>query len=397
VRRRGDALRDEEVGSKLAGARSAATGGRLRVALMALNAAGVSGVPRYTSVLARAVDGVAEEFPSLELVLVTTRAGAEAIEPRRVPVRIVRPLRLDLYRGALRLLAEQLAVPAVDSELVHFFDVYAPLLAPRRPFITTFHDASISYPGLARFGRAQRAYKRRLYPWALTRAAAIVAVSDFAKQEAVQRFAVDPAKVVVVRSGPGLAPNLGHGDRPNGRPNGRPYFLFVGNLTARKNVPFLIRAYERTNVEADLVLAGSPRDDTGAIMAAVAQSPKRDRIRVVAAPDDAAVDRLYREALGLLHPARYEGFGFTPLEAMSRGCPVIASDIPAIREIAGPGALLLPFEEGLWADAIGRLEQEQALQEELRARGRATAAGYSWTKAARQLCNLFLRTGPSTD
>ena len=385
-------MRDERVGSKVAAPRSARNDGRVRVALMAFNAAGVSGVPRYTSVLARALDGVSHEFPLLELVLVTTRTGAAAIEPRRVRVRIVHPFGLDPDRGALRLLAEQLAVPAVDAEVVHFFDVYAPVFAPRRPFIATFHDASITYPGIARFGRARRAYKRRLYPWALTRAAAIVAVSNFAKHEAVRRLSVDPEKVFVVRSGPGLASSVAQGPEPNGRP----YFLFVGNLTARKNVPFLIRAYERTDTEADLVLAGSPLDDAGAILAAVQRSPRRDRIRLLPAPDDAAVDRLYRGALGLLHPALYEGFGFTPLEAMSRGCPVIASDIPAVREIAGSGALLLPLEEGAWADAIGRLEREQALQEELRARGRATAAGYSWAETARQLCSVFLETGSRT-
>jgi glycosyltransferase involved in cell wall biosynthesis len=365
----------------------------LRVGLMALNAAGISGVPRYTSVLARAIDSVSGEFPSLQLVLVTTSVGAQSIEPRHVSVRIVRPVGLNPDRGALRVVAEQLAVPLIDSELVHFFDVYAPLLALRRPFIATFHDASITYPDLAHFGRRQRAYKRRLYPWALARAAAVVAVSNFAKEEAVRRFAVDPAKLVVVRSGPGLAPKFVPGDEPNGRP----YFLFVGNLTARKNIPFLIRAYERTDVEADLVLAGSPLDDAGPIFAAVEQSSKRDRIRIVPAPDDAAVDCLYRGALGLLHPARYEGFGFTPLEAMARGCPVIASDIPALREIAGAGALLLPLEESAWAQAIGLLEREQTLQDDLRARGRATAESYSWSEAARQLCTLFLRTGSRTD
>jgi glycosyltransferase involved in cell wall biosynthesis len=254
--------------------------------------------------------------------------------------------------------------------------------------VATFHDASITYPSLARFGPVQGLYKRRLYPWALARATAVVAVSNFAKDEAVQRFRVDPDKVVVVLSGPGLAPTSARGTAPNGRP----YFLFVGNLTARKNVPFLIRAYERTDVDADLVLAGNPLDDAAAVVSAVKGSPKRDRIRLVSTPDDAVVDGLYRGALGLLHPARYAGFGFTPLEAMSRGCPVIASDIPAVREIAGRGAMLLPFEESAWAAAIQRLGREQALQNELRERGRETAAGYSWTEAARELCTLFLRS-----
>lgn len=347
-------------------------------------------MPRYTAVLARALEEVSDEFPELELVLVTTPAGASAVQVSRIPVRLVRPLGLDLSRGSLRLVAEQAWIPIHRSDLVHFFDVYGPLLSPRRPFTATFHDASICYPSLAHFGRLQRAYKQRLYPWALPRAARVVAVSQFAKQEAVERFHVDPSKVTVVHAGPGLTPPFDAPDRSDGR---RPYLLFVGNLTMRKNLPFLIRVYERADVQAELVLAGRPSGDADAIFDAVARSPRRDRIRIVATPDDSEVDRLYRGALGLLHPSRYEGFGFTPLEAMSRGCPVVASDIPAIREVSGAGALLVPLEEDAWVDGIRRLERDGQFRDELRARGRETVAGYSWTEAARQLCTVFLRAG----
>jgi glycosyltransferase involved in cell wall biosynthesis len=363
----------------------------LRVALMTLNAAGVSGVPRYTTALARALQEVSHEFPALEFVLVTTPAGAGVVGASNLPVRIVRPFGLELSRGSLRLIAEQVSIPAVQSDLVHFFDVYAPLFSPRRPFTATFHDASICYPSLAHLGVSQRAYKRMLYPWALSRAAAIVAVSRFAMQEAVERFHVDPRKVTVIHSGPGLAPRFDPPDGSNGR---RPYLLFVGNLTMSKNLPFLVRAYERAEVAADLVLAGRPASDAGAIYDAIARSPRRDRIRILTTPDDAEVDRLYRQALGLLHPARYEGFAFTPLEAMSRGCPVVASDIPAIREVSGQGALLVPLDdEHAWVDAIRRLAGEERLRDELRARGRETVAGYSWAESARQLCRVFLQVG----
>jgi glycosyltransferase involved in cell wall biosynthesis len=353
---------------------------------MALNAAGVSGVPRYTAVLANALAEVSDEFPELELDLVTTPAGAASIDTTRLRVRLVRPLGVEPKRGSIRLLAEQVAVLLTRSDLVHFFDVYGPALAPWRPFSATFHDAAICYPNLAHFGLAQRLYKQRLYPWALKRASAAVAVSQFAKEEAVEQFGADPAKITVVHSGPGLSPRV---DAQNGSDGGAPYFLFVGNLTMSKNLPFLIRAYERADVEADLVLAGRPLADAGSIVEAIQLSPKRDRIRIVERPDDAAVDALYRHALALLHPSRYEGFGFTPLEAMSRGCPVLASDIPALREVSGAGSMLAPLQEEAWIDGIRRIAKENQLRQDLRKRGLDTVAGYSWQETARGLCRLF--------
>ena len=72
----------------------------------------------------------------------------------------------------------------------------------------------------------------------------------------------------------------------------------------------------------------------------------------------------------LLLPSRYEGFGFTALEAMTRGCPVFASDVPAVREISGDGAMLLPLDGAAWAAAMRRVLGDDRLREELRRRGR---------------------------
>ena len=86
----------------------------------------------------------------------------------------------------------------------HYFDVNAPLLHPRRRFVTTFHDASLVRTVATNFPPLRRGYKRRLYQWSLPRASAIVAVSEFAKEEAVRHFGVDADRVVVIHSGPGL-------------------------------------------------------------------------------------------------------------------------------------------------------------------------------------------------
>jgi glycosyltransferase involved in cell wall biosynthesis len=357
-----------------------------RVALVALNASGGSGISRYSTMLAHALDEVAGEFDDLALVLLTTPAGADAITPGSIETCVVSGRRRQLP-GPYRLVLEQVVLPRQRCQLVHFFDVSAPLLSPRRPFVATFHDASIRRES-SHFGGLQRAYKLRLYPLALKRAKAVVAVSAFAREEAVRHFGADPKKVSVVHSGPGLTTAPGRAVRVSeGR---RPSLLFVGNLTASKNVPFLVRAFDRADVDAELVLAGRPVDGLGDLEEVVGRSRVAGRIRLVQSPSDSELEALYAGADVFLFPSRYEGFGFPPLEAMARDCPVLASDIPAVREISGGGALLVPLDETSWAAQIRRLVAERRLRDDLRRRGRRAVSRYSWQKTAREVCRLFL-------
>jgi len=341
-----------------------------------------SGVPRYAAQLTRGLDAVADEFPRLRLSLLTTPEGARVASPRRLAVELAGSAFDGARSGPARLLAEQLAAASRRADLLHFFDLTGPLLRPRRRFTTTIHDASIVYG----FERVRHAYKRRVYPWALRRAERVVAVSDFARDEAGRHFGTPSERVTVVRSGPGLV-EAGGVTPPDGLPE-RPFLLYVGDLTAKKDVATLVRAYERAGVEDGLVLVGRPRDPYPELDAALAAA--RGRVTILEGAPDAALDALYGAATALLLPSRYEGFGFTPLEAMGRGCPVLASDIPAVREISGDGALLAPVgDEVAWADAIRRVAGDEAVRADLRARGAETVARYSWEETARGLCRVF--------
>src|ERR687888_1865480 len=171
-----------------------------RVCLVGLIAGGHSGVPRYAARLTQALDEVAGDYPHLELSLLTTGAGAEAVGARSIAVDIVAGKSRRVNSGPGRLLLEHALVRGRKADLLHYFDVTGPVLAPRRPFVATIHDTAFVY------GYAPRSsvYKRRLYPWALARARGPVAVSQFAKDEAVRHFGADPARIEVVHSGPGL-------------------------------------------------------------------------------------------------------------------------------------------------------------------------------------------------
>jgi glycosyltransferase involved in cell wall biosynthesis len=360
------------------------------VTLVGLLAGGHSGVPRYAACLARALDAVSSEFPDLRLSLLTTRSGAEAVGGRAIDVRTLSVDAPWLNRGPGRIAAEQLAVRRERADLLHFFDFTGPLLAPHRPFVATAHDLSL----LHGFGRVRQAHKRRIIPWAARRARAIVAISQFTKDELLELLHVDAAKVTVIRSGPGLGAEPG--PAPERVASTAPYVLFVGNLTESKNLPFLIRAFERGGDSARLVLVGRPLERYGDIVAAIESSPRRPQIDVLHDASDADLERLYAEASALVLPSRYEGFGFTALEAMKRGCPVLASDIPALREISGDGAELLPVDdESAWSDAIRRVVSDDAYRAELRERGARTVQRYSWERTARELCAL-LREVPLT-
>jgi glycosyltransferase involved in cell wall biosynthesis len=358
---------------------------RKRVTLVALVAGGHGGVPRYAQMLVRALGDLGGSSDAIEFSVLTTDRGADIIGPLPIEVRRI-PLRSPrLNRGPIRVATEQLATRKAPGDLLHFFDLTGPLLASKHPFVATIHDVSVIH----KYSVVRQSYKRWLYPWAARRARAVIAISEFAKGEAVKHLGADPSRVHVVHSGPGLVATAApDAETPS---DAAPYFLFVGNLTASKNLPFLVRAFAEADVDARLVLAGRPAEHFGELREAIEASPKRDRIDVLENVKDDDLDSLYRHAVALVLPSRYEGFALTPLEAMSRGCPVLASDIPAVREVSGDGAWLLPVDDNAgWEQALRTLLRDGEVREALKQRGAMRSAGFSWERTAQGVYGVFL-------
>jgi glycosyltransferase involved in cell wall biosynthesis len=360
----------------------------LRVCLVGLIAGGHSGVPRYAVKLVEGLDAVAGDHPGVSLQLLTTPEGAEATGTRAIETLSTRSRGRSANAGPGRLLLEQIRARRVDADLLHFFDTTGPVLAPGARFVTTVHDTS-AYRG---YRRTKNFYKHRLYPWALHHAAAAIAVSQSAKDDICRVVRVDASKIHVVRSGPGLSPR---GETAPSAADRDRTLLYVGTIGTNKNLPILIRAFDELDPDlgARLVIAGRPGDGFDEVTAAIAGGRSRDRIELRTSASDDDVERLYATSAALFLPSTYEGFGFTPLEAMARGCPVVESDIPSLREISGDGALLVrPDDQPGWRDAMQRVLTDRGLTADLQARGTKTVARYSWEATARGVLEVFLST-----
>jgi glycosyltransferase involved in cell wall biosynthesis len=99
---------------------------------------------------------------------------------------------------------------------------------------------------------------------------------------------------------------------------------------------------------------------------------------------------LYRGAEMVLLPSFYEGFGLPAVEALRAGAPLVASDLPVLREVAGEAALYAPPERAdLWAERVEAMLKDPALREELKRKGLERAGLFDWRRAAEETARAF--------
>ena len=168
--------------------------------------------------------------------------------------------------------------------------------------------------------------------------------------------------------------------------NSEPYFLYVGSFRINKNIPRLIKAFRLVaakNSNVNLVLAGGAGNTKDQIMCLAAQEGVSTKIKFLGFVSDMERDELYNNAIALVHPSLYEGFGMTVLEAMGRGCPVISSNATSLPEVVGNAGLLFAPEdvEDMAAKMLCILTTDK-LCDDLREKGLRRAKEFTWAKTA---------------
>ena len=320
---------------------------KIRVEVSSLATDNISGVASYTRLLAEAlaVDNkvyahyfnFADRQP--EPVI---SARVEREKNRYVPLRI--HAKLDSYGVAP---AFDMSFPRVDLTIFPNFATWPSVKS--RLSTAVIHDLTyIYYPELVE--QKNLAHLRRVVPRSIKNANFIITVSESVKAEIVKEFKISPENIVVTPIPPSdifrekcsdaeINEILTKYDLVDQK-----YIFFLGNFEPRKNLKTLIEAYcklpKSLQDEYHLILAGGKgwksEESQAALDKAVADGKN---VRHIGFIEDTDRPALYQAASLFVMPSHYEGFGIPILEAMLSDCPVVASDIPVLRETGGKAAL----------------------------------------------------------
>jgi len=267
-----------------------------------------------------------------------------------------------------------------------------PAIHPKKSVVTIhgleFERVPEMYPFL------HRQYLRMATRYAVLNAKKIIAVSENTKKDIVELYQVSPEKITVIHHGVGGPKNISSEEKKYDFP----YILFLGTKEKKKNIFGLIKSFEiikeKYGVLHKLVLVGGRPNQKfykeEKVKEIINKSRfKEDIINLDFVPEEEK-QRLLSGAEIFVYPSFYEGFGMPVLEAQLSGVPVITSNISALPEIAGKGALKInPKDTKEMAEAIYKVIFDKKVKEDLIRSGKENALGFVWEECAKKTLALL--------
>jgi glycosyltransferase involved in cell wall biosynthesis len=302
------------------------------------------------------------------------------------------PARITGKDRKRRVLAEHtwLARKTRSAAVVHHGGGTTPRVGGQ-PIVLTIHDLQYeTYPEYT--SPAKLRYLRAMMPKSVARASVIAVPTEYVRATVVDRFDVDPERVVVVRHG--VDPNIGSRAR-TGAELRRDYGLGSGRVLIlpaithpHKGHEFLLDVMDAHWKDPDLrlvMLGGRGLADT-AVERAIVRLGLSDRVVRPGRVSDADRDGLIQLAHALVFPSQYEGFGAPVVEAMALGTPVVCSDQAALVEVVADAGLVLPLDRDAWA---GALDQVDADGDVMVTAGRRRATTFTAVKSGEGLARAY--------
>lgn len=340
-----------------------------------------TGVQRYATNVVRAID---------ELLATSAKRG-QIISPRGA---------LDLGLAKLSLVEagplaghswEQIILPArCHGRLLNLCNT-APILKSDQ--IVCIHDANV-FASPESYGRTFRTLYQTLQPVLARRSARVAAVSHAAARQIARHLPVSLKDIAVIPNGhehalrwdpatAQIAPDFIQALKATTE---RPFVLILGSRARHKNLSLLVNAASDLDaIGLNLVVAGG---GDGIYAADIIQS--RPNVKFIGRVTDNDLAFLLDNALCLAFPSFTEGFGLPIIEAMARGCPVVASDCASMPEVCGDAALMASPNDGkAWVDSIRALLLSPELRTDLAGRGHEQAQRFRWCDAAAGYLDLL--------
>jgi glycosyltransferase involved in cell wall biosynthesis len=356
------------------------------------------GIGRYMKCL---VESVLSLGTSHQFLLIVPPTGADFIDAPAVGVeRVISSVK---YYSML----EQIELPRIlrryQVDLLHSPHFLLPLICPC-PAVVTIHDVIYLACREDLPSRLGRLYYHVMMAAAVRLAKRVIADSEFSKRDMVRYLGADPVKIEVIY--PGVSRDF----QPINDPATlravrdrydikRDYVLYTGIYRPRKNHAGLLRAFQRflsLGGDADLVVAGPVKEGEALLLRLASELGLSARLKLTGFVNDGELRSLYSGARLYACPSLYEGFGFTVLEAMACGAPVVCSPETSLPEVAGDAAYYAnardPQEFG---EALFRVFTDSALRAALIAKGAENLTRFSWERTAAQTLDVYQRTQSS--
>jgi glycosyltransferase involved in cell wall biosynthesis len=258
------------------------------------------------------------------------------------------------------------------------------------PSVVTVHDViPLLFP---EHHPRQYHYYRHFLPPALHRAVAIVTPSAATRDQLVRCFGLPAERIHVIHHGP-TVPARG---APRPRGSGRPVILCLARPDPTKNVAARRSAFDliQNHVREDLVIAGVGVDQDPILQRRANGMGRKGRVALHSTVSEGEKIRLLDGATALVCASLDEGFGLSPLEAMSRGCPVVASRVGSLPEVCGTAAAFVdPRDVGDIASTLRRLLGDEGWRETLIRRGIERSRAFSWELSARRHVQVLEEVG----
>jgi glycosyltransferase involved in cell wall biosynthesis len=351
---------------------------------------GNPGIGRYMKCL---VEAITTQAPEHEYLLILPPKSEQLIHAPNAE-----KLCTSLKYYSLR---EQFDLPRILSQhkvdLLHSPHFLLPLMRPC-PAIATIHDVIyLACPGDLP-SSAGRLYYRLMMKACSRMATRIITDSVHSRQEIVRYLHADLERIEVVYPAvdPGFqsVQNAAQIAAAHARFGVvRDYVLNVGIYKPRKNHAGLLKAFRlllKTGTRAQLVIAGPMAEGEPVLRRMAAELGITEHVIFTGFVNDADLRALYSGARVYASPSSYEGFGFTVLEAMACGTPVVCSSAASLPEVAGKAALYFdPENPDEMARQLACAFSDDAMRTSLLAEGRRNLLRFNWPQTARQTLAVY--------